>query len=136
MAVDPNQQYDITFHTYPPQVQENVSLTPFVYNVIQQPSAQGQLEVTVRGDSYKNRINCIVSRDGDYVHVQNSGESVRYLLGEYKLEILTLPVITADRIKIEQNKTTIIEIPAPEPLLSKRQQSCTEECICRTATDG
>ena len=113
MAVDPNQQYDITFHTYPPQVQENVSLTPFVYNVIQQPSAQGQLEVTVRGDSYKNRINCIVSRDGDYVHVQNSGESVRYLLGEYKLEILTLPVITADRIKIEQNKTTIIEIPAP-----------------------
>ena len=27
MAVDPNQQYDITFHTYPPQVQENVSDT-------------------------------------------------------------------------------------------------------------
>jgi Ca-activated chloride channel family protein len=113
LAVDPNMNYNILMHTYPPVWKKNVSLQPFVYNVVEKETPQGQLQVVVRGESFKSKINCIITQGENWVNVQNSGESVKYLLGEYKLEILTLPVITADKVKIEQNKTTIIEIPAP-----------------------
>jgi Ca-activated chloride channel family protein len=113
LAIDPAYIYNIQMHTYPPVWKNNVSLKPFVYNVVEKETPQGQLEVAVRGDTYKRKINCIVTRNDAWVHVQGNGESVKYLLGEYKLEILTLPVIIAEGVRVEQNKTTTIEIPAP-----------------------
>jgi len=113
IAVDPNVNYNMQVHTYPSTWKKSISIEPFEYNIVQQPSAQGALRVKVRGESFKSRIKCIVYKDGEWVNLQNSDESINYLLGDYRLEILTLPVIISDKVVIEQNKTTIIEIPAP-----------------------
>ena len=120
LAVDPNVNYNMQVHTYPPVWKNNITVTPFKYNVVEKPAPQGSLRVKVRGDSFKSRINCVVSKDQDFVHVQNSNEVVQYLLGNYKIEILTLPVIIAEGVVIEQNKTTTIEIPAPGTVTFQR----------------
>ncbi|MBC8172691.1 MAG: hypothetical protein H7X71_02195 [Chitinophagales bacterium] len=112
-SVDPTYNYNIQIHTTPPIQKKNISITPFTYNVITEPAPQGELEVSVRGESFKLKINCVVKKENTVIDVQNTSVSGKYLVGEYNLEILTLPVITLNNIKVEQDKTTTIEIPAP-----------------------
>ena len=113
LAVNPNIIYDIQVHTNPPIWRKDVGVVPFQYNVVQREAPQGSLRVLVRGESLKRGIRCITRQEDAWVNVQNSGETVKYLVGDYRLEILTLPVITAEQVRIEQNQTTTIEIPAP-----------------------
>ena len=64
IAVDPNVNYNMQVHTYPSTWKKSISIEPFEYNIVQQPSAQGALRVKVRGESFKSRIKCIVYKDG------------------------------------------------------------------------
>lgn len=112
-SVDPTYNYNLEIHTMPPLYKNNISITPFTYNIITQDAAQGRLQVAVRGESFKERINYVVRKGKNTVDVQNTGAGAKYLIGEYDLEILTLPVITIRNVKVEQDKTTTIEIPAP-----------------------
>ncbi|MBC8047598.1 MAG: VWA domain-containing protein [Fimbriimonadaceae bacterium] len=112
-SVDPTYNYNVTMHTIPPLQKNNISITPFSYNVITQDAAQGELSVKVRGESFKLKINCIIKKDKQVIDVINTSAAGKYLIGEYNLEILTLPVITINNVKVEQDKTTTIEIPSP-----------------------
>jgi Ca-activated chloride channel family protein len=49
----------------------------------------------------------------DFFHIQNLNTSVRYLVGKYDAEILTLPRTYLKDITIDPNKTTHVEIPSP-----------------------
>ncbi len=125
LSVDPNINYNLQVHTYPPVWKKDITVVPFQFNVVEQPSPQGSLRIVTRGDSYKSRINCIMSNSDGWVNLQSNDATTRYLVGEYRLEILTLPVIISDNIVIEQNRTTTIEIPAPGTVTFQRSATIT-----------
>lgn len=113
VTVDPTYGYNLKVHSRPPVMQSDIYVTAFQYNVITESTPQGDLRISVRGESQKKSIQCIVKQAGKVVEVQPTGGSVNYLVGSYDIEILTLPVIKINKAEIEQDKTTTIEIPSP-----------------------
>ncbi|MFN3939784.1 MAG: vWA domain-containing protein [Chitinophagales bacterium] len=112
-TVDPTYNYNMKVHARPPVIQNAIYVAPFTYNVIQQPAPQGSLRIAVRGESWKKGIQCIIKKDNVVIEVQPTGVTLDYLVGSYDIEILTLPIIRVHNTKIEQDKTTTIEIPSP-----------------------
>ena len=47
------------------------------------------------------------------VNVQEIGQTDKYITGIYNLEILTLPRLYVDDVKVAQSQTTTVEIPVP-----------------------
>ncbi len=113
ITLDPAMHYDVQIHTTPETWKKDVELNKGELNIITQPAPQGYLKVAVKGETFKGRINCIVKRDDNIVINQTSNESQKLLIGEYGLEILTLPIIKVSGVRVEQDKTTTIEISAP-----------------------
>ncbi len=113
ITLDPNVTYNMQVHTTPPVWKNDIKLTPGALNVITEPSPQGFVRVAVRGETFKGKINCIIKKDGKIVTAQISNNAQKLLVGEYDIEILTLPVIKVSGVKVEQDKTTTVEISAP-----------------------
>ena len=113
ITLDPSLGYDLQIHTTPEIWKKNIDLTKGELNIITEPAPQGYLKVYVKGETFKGRINCIIKKDKKIVINQTSNNSQKLLIGEYELEILTLPVIKVSGVQVEQDKTTTIEISAP-----------------------
>lgn len=113
ITLDPSLIYNLQIHTTPPVWKNNVDVNGGVINVITQPSPQGYIKVLVRGESFKGKINCIIKQEKNVVTHQTSNIPQKLIVGEYDLEILTLPLIKVNGVQVEQDKTTTIEISAP-----------------------
>lgn len=113
LVLDPSLKYDLHVATVPPVLKNNISIVPHTHNVIQVPAGQGQLKVTSlkspEGTILETRV--LQADATKTLHVQQLGETQKYLVGTYKLEILTLPR-TYNDILIEQSKLTTLDIPA------------------------
>jgi Ca-activated chloride channel family protein len=119
IGVSPLFTYNVTVHTIPQLYIENVVMQRNIHNVISQPAAQGFLEVKFDGNVPKSasieKIKCLVKRpnDAQTLHVQSLNSTEKYLTGKYEIEVLTLPVIQATVVSIDQTKTTTVKVPAP-----------------------
>ncbi|MEZ5014444.1 MAG: VWA domain-containing protein [Chitinophagales bacterium] len=113
LTLDPNLQYDMQVHTVPEVWKKDIHLDEGKLNIISEPAAQGFLRITVRGETFKGMINCIVLHNKEIVATPISNNAQKLLVGDYDIEILTLPVIRISGIKVEQNKTTTVEVSAP-----------------------
>lgn len=113
LVLDPSLKYDLHVATVPPVLKNNISIVPHTHNVIQVPAGQGQLKVTSlkspEGTILETRV--LQADATKTLHVQQLGETQKYLVGTYQLEILTLPR-TYNDILIEQSKLTTLDIPA------------------------
>ena len=113
ITLDPSVRYDMQVHTTPEVWKKNINLTAGKINLITQPTPQGYLRVMVRGETFKGKINCLVSREAQLVVHQATGYSQKLLTGLYDVDILTIPVIRIENALVEQDKTTTLEIAAP-----------------------
>lgn len=116
IVLDAVTTYKIVVHSIPQVVKENITLKPGVHNIIEIDAPQGTLELKVRNNNrYVTRTPAIVRKKGDMttLNAQNIGETERYLVGDYDLEILTLPRIYMNKVEIRQSTINRIEIPAP-----------------------
>ncbi|MBK6731131.1 MAG: VWA domain-containing protein [Bacteroidetes bacterium] len=113
ITVDPTYGYNLKVHTRPSVEKNDIYFTPFEYNVVSENTPQGDLRISVRGESQKKSIQCIVKQDGKVIEVQPTGSTINYLVGKYEIEILTLPIIKINSAEIEQDNTTTIEISSP-----------------------
>lgn len=104
--------YRLRVHTIPPVEKDDITITSGIHNVIAVDAPQGSLYVKINGRNQYGTVKCIVRKAGNTatLHVQDIGSSVKYLTGQYDLEILTLPRIHQKNIKISQSTTTSIEI--------------------------
>ncbi|MBW7936544.1 MAG: hypothetical protein H3C71_05235 [Flavobacteriales bacterium] len=104
--------YRLRVHTIPPVEKDDITITSGIHNVIAVDAPQGSLYVKINGRNQYGTVKCIVRKAGNTatLHVQDIGSSVKYLTGQYDLEILTLPRIHQKNIKISQSTTTGIEI--------------------------
>lgn len=113
LVLDPSLKYDLHVATVPPVLKNNISIVPHTHNVIQVPAGQGQLKITSlkspEGTILETRV--LQPEAPKTLNVQQLGETQKYLVGAYKLEILTLPRTYKD-ILIEQSKLTALDIPA------------------------
>ncbi|MEZ4938858.1 MAG: VWA domain-containing protein [Crocinitomicaceae bacterium] len=115
LTMDPVQKYDVFVNTIPPVQKKNVSLTPGIHNHIKIDAPQGFIQLHVIGERPNQRIQAIV-RQKDLMNTLNVQEfftTEKYITGTYDLEILTLPRIYMNDVKVEQSTTNYIEIKSP-----------------------
>jgi len=109
IPLDPKGKYNLTVHTIPPVYKNDIELLPGKHNIIPVNAGQGTLSL-VSPDS--KVIPCIIRQNDDAktLDVQNFNSDRRYLTGTYNIEVLTLPRLQFNDIKINQYETTKIQI--------------------------
>jgi Ca-activated chloride channel family protein len=119
IQLDPIYKYRMVVHTLPPVVKENIEITPGKHNIIGVDAPQGMLQLKVQGQTNYSQLQFIVHQKNSNktLEVQDANEIEKYLVGNYDLEILSLPRIYQKDVPIKQSYTTTIEIPQPGKLI-------------------
>ncbi len=115
LSLDPMVTYDLEVQTIPPVRLDSVRLMAGRHNTISIDSPQGFLYVrTRRGQSY-DRDQFLVYPTGkkEIINIQETGTVGKYLVGTYDLLIPIYPKMKVQGVKIEQSRTTTVQIPAP-----------------------
>tara|TARA_B100000767_G_C19706245_1_gene510662 strand:- start:2 stop:1384 length:1383 start_codon:yes stop_codon:yes gene_type:complete len=112
MIIDPVHSYRIVAHTIPTVSIDNVKLKPGAHTLINLRTPQGTLNITMKT---KEKYSCIIRKAGETntLHVQKVNTSEKYLIGNYDVEVLSLPRKLYTNVKIEQGKNAILPIPPP-----------------------
>lgn len=119
LTISPLFKYKVQIHTIPPVFINDVQLTRNKHVVFNVDAPQGYLNFKLQGQVSKqgvtDRLKCLVHKPGSIqtINVQRINSTEKYLTGTYDLEVLTLPRILVKGVKIDQSKTTDVEIPAP-----------------------
>jgi Ca-activated chloride channel family protein len=116
LIVDPLSDYRIVTHTLPPVVIDSAVQTPGKHTTVGTDAAQGYLRFKFSSNSLATKTTaCIVRTAGDMqtLNVQYPEITEKYLIGNYDLEILTLPRTYIPKVNIRQSYTTDVVIPAP-----------------------
>ena len=118
LYLDPMRKYTMVVHTLPEAIIENYELTPGRHNIIPIKAGQGSLLLKIGGLTKYSRLQAIIRQHDEFktLNAQEFNTEKKYLTGSYDLEILTLPRIYINNIKIRQNKTMSIDIPNPGKL--------------------
>lgn len=122
LRLDPLITYRAVAHTTPRVVNDSVTLTPGQHNIIPLKTPQGQLKVKYKGGGRDLKgIDVLVKQKGkeEILQVQELNKVRSYLVGDYTLEVLTLPRLPIDDVHISQNHTTTVEVPIPGEALLK-----------------
>ncbi|UKN02506.1 VWA domain-containing protein [Paracrocinitomix mangrovi] len=112
VVIDPDMKYDMVVNTLPQVVVKNLELKRGIHNVLPADCPQGILKVRIKGASKKFNVDVRVMQKGQPVtlNVQDLDQEQKYLVGEYDIEILTLPRIYRNNVKINQSLFTYIDI--------------------------
>jgi Ca-activated chloride channel family protein len=116
LVLDPLITYDLIVNTLPPVGIENINLVPGTHVTVSISAPQGNLNLKIGANEriVKNLQTVVRQHDKqETINVQSFGENKKYLCGSYDLEILTLPRLYIDNVKISQSQTTTIDIPLP-----------------------
>ncbi|MDB9882811.1 VWA domain-containing protein [Bacteroidia bacterium] len=118
MYLDPSYSYDLKAHTIPPIYKKNIKLTAGIHNTIAIDAPQGFLKLKIDGvTNYKNLQALIMDkRTNEILNVQDFNSQQKYLINDYKIELLTLPRITQESVAVHQNKTTTLQVQQPGKL--------------------
>lgn len=114
LSLDPLYTYKLIVHTTPEIVKEHIKITPGKHNIIKLDAPQGYLDLKIQGSDNKyTGLQAIVRKDGEMqtINVQQLNYTHKYIVGKYDLEILTLPRLYFNDVKINQSKHTDITIP-------------------------
>ena len=113
LFIDPLIPYDITIHTLPKLHADSIRIAPGKHSIVGFKAVQGRLKVTSRRANLLKNLSCVVKKNENTINVQAINYSQKYLIGSYNLELLTLPRIKINDVKIKASETTVIEIPQP-----------------------
>jgi Ca-activated chloride channel family protein len=108
--LDPIGKYNVMVHTLPSVQVSEVEIIPGVHNLIAVDVPQGWLKIS---NESKNTANVIVRQSGknEIINVQDLNSEVKYLIGSYDLEILTLPPIIEKDVLVPPNGIKEVIVP-------------------------
>ena len=113
LSIDPAVNYKIQVHTLPEVVQEDIKIIAGQHNHIPIETPQGTIELKLTEGKVRDLKFIVREEDEcDIVNVQSFKDKVKYLVGTYDVEILTLPRIKRV-VDVEQSENSLIQIPAP-----------------------
>lgn len=115
LILDPMLTYKLVVHTIPPVTADSVAIHPGRHNIIALDAPQGYLQVRCPGDNQYLNVRFSVRKKGENrtLYYQKLGETEKYLVGKYDLEIPVLPILVINDVEIKQSTTTTIDIPRP-----------------------
>lgn len=113
VIIDPSMKYDMLVNTLPRVEVKNITIYKGMHNTIIADCPQGMLSVRIKGPTKTDNVQVRVTQAGvsTTLNVQSIADIQNYIVGDYDLEILTLPRIYYNKVKIEQSKYTYIDIP-------------------------
>ena len=114
LVLDPNTQYDLYVKTLPEQVKNGIKIYKNIHNTIELPTPQGRIKVVFKQPTRYDFVDVRVMKKGksNTLNVQKFNAIQEYIVGEYELEMLTLPR-RYETIRVTQSATTIVSIDAP-----------------------
>ena len=114
LIIDPEFKYDLVVNTTPKVEKKDISIQKNKHNTIVVDCPQGYLKARFTNASKPYQIDMRVVQNGAHktLNTQKVGESDKYLVGTYDVEILTLPRIYAT-LEVHQSTTSHIDIKAP-----------------------
>lgn len=114
LILNPFKTYDLLVHTIPTIEKKNIKITQGKHNVISLDAPQGTLSLLIEGNVSKYYPTCIVRKKGEMttINVQDFGQTEKYLIGKYDIEILTLPRIKMFDVEIKQSENNKIYVQA------------------------
>ncbi|MFY0672515.1 MAG: VWA domain-containing protein [Bacteroidia bacterium] len=119
-VIDAAPVYNLKVHTIPPIFKKAVELRPGENNVIDLKAAQGYLHLKMDGSMEYKDLKCLVydAKTGALINVQNIDSKVKYLTGNYRVEVLTLPRTTIENVKISSKATSNQMVLSPGQLVA------------------
>lgn len=111
--LDPNVTYRLVIHTIPEVEKSNVTLTSGKHNIIAVDAPQGYLHFVMDGENDYRSLAVLVKKHNEdkTLNVQYVESTEKYITGKYDLEILTLPRIYENGVKVSERATTTLTIP-------------------------
>ncbi|MDR2962862.1 MAG: VWA domain-containing protein [Bacteroidales bacterium] len=123
LFLDPLVRYKIKVHTMPPVYSEEIDLDAGKHTIVKINAVQGFLELP-RPLGFPHNIDCIVRQANDLhtLTTQRTGEKRKYIVGEYDLEVFTLPHTYFYGVRIKPGESTTLTIPQPGKVTFSRTQ--------------
>ena len=114
LNIDPKMNYDLVVNTIPKIEKKGIILQKNTHNIIVVDAPQGYLKCRLLHSNrpYSVETRVILIGDDKTINVQQINSTDKYIVGKYKVEILTLPRIYKE-VEISQSSTTTIDIEAP-----------------------
>jgi len=115
LVVDPLLKYSIQLATIPPVTITDFSITEGKHNIVYANCTRGWLKVNLKDRNpadFKPSV-LVYDKNDKLINVQALGENIKYLEGDYRLKILTLPLTDIDSIVIAADETTRVLIDNP-----------------------
>ncbi len=114
IPMDETGKYTVVANTIPQKQVHNISLNMGTHNVIPIDAPQGVMAIKRSGGIYNNndKVKCVIrlSESMQTLHAMSLNTAERYIVGEYDLEILTLPRTYINKTKINQTLTKVLEV--------------------------
>lgn len=133
LRLDASLTYKIVVHTLPPLVKDSVRLKAATHNHIGIEAPVGSLSITFgKGQQVDYSIPVLIQSvpEAKRVNVQYVGQSQDYIADYYAVDILSLPPVYMDSVKIQAKHTTQIQLPVPG-ILNIQKQGFTHGSIYR-----
>ena len=109
--------YKVVAHTIPPSEISEVSINPGTHTIIPIEAPQGFLRVNIPENYYNrnDRAKYLIKKSDQFgtIQVQDANVNEKLIVGNYDLEVLTLPRTNLEDVKINQSLTKNIEIQEP-----------------------
>jgi Ca-activated chloride channel family protein len=117
-SLDPANIYNLQVNSVPAVFKNNISLQAGKVNVLKLDMPRGSLKVSCQSSKDYEGIQCLVRKAGsqEILNVQNLNSTQDYIVGNYDLEILTLPRTNIKGVKIGQDNVSQSVIPDPGKL--------------------
>lgn len=116
VEVDPVLNYDLVVNTIPRVVLPNVAIKGGQHNVIRVKSPQGNLKINMPGHTeYEKGVKALIRRPGqpEIIEVLQLPGEQKLLVGNYDVEVLTLPRQLLENVAINQSQSTNFNIESP-----------------------
>lgn len=117
LYLDPAIAYDLKVNTTPTLLKTGITLKKHVHNTINLSAPQGFIRLTSMKSNYNPRFEMRVIPKGDSKTLlsQTYNDIYKYLIGNYEVEILTIPRIYKT-VEVTQAAVSTISIDAPGEL--------------------
>jgi Ca-activated chloride channel family protein len=114
LVIDPKINYDLVVNTIPTIEKKGIILQKNTHNIVVVDAPQGYLKFRLTGSTrpYSIESRIIHPKEEKTINVQQINSTDKYIVGKYKIEILTLPRSYTE-VEISQSSTTTIDVVAP-----------------------
>ena len=111
-VIDPKLKYDLVVNTLPKVEKAGIIIKRGMHNHIPVDCPRGQIQFRFEGQTKNKDVPVRITQHANpaTLHVQNTGQTQKYIVGKYDLEILTIPRIYKTAVDVTQSSFTYIDI--------------------------